>query len=127
MLLSGEPGIGKSRLIEALKETVEREGARCLELRCSPYTQNSALAPVIEHPQRTLQFRLEEPTTEKLRKLIVGPQPAASLQSEAFPLLAALLSLPQPDGYSPPTLLPCPFGDQDPSRGELRHPLGIVA
>ena len=47
VLLSGEPGIGKSRLVEALKETVEPEGARFLELRCSPYTQNSALAPVI--------------------------------------------------------------------------------
>ncbi len=57
VLLSGEPGIGKSRLVEALKETVEHEGARCLELRCSPYAQNSALAPVIEHLQRLLQFQ----------------------------------------------------------------------
>src|SRR5262249_19697837 len=45
VLLSGEPGIGKSRLVEALKESVEREGAWCLELRCSPYAQNSALQP----------------------------------------------------------------------------------
>ena len=55
VLLSGEPGIGKSRLVEALKETVEREGARCLELRCSPYTQNSALQPVIEYLQRAAE------------------------------------------------------------------------
>ena len=44
MLLSGEPGIGKSRLVQALKETVEHEGANTrLEFRCSPYHQNSAL------------------------------------------------------------------------------------
>src|SRR5713101_5243107 len=60
VLLSGEPGIGKSRLVEALKERVEHERARCLELRCSPYAQNSALQPVIEHLQRTLQFRPED-------------------------------------------------------------------
>jgi len=46
VLLSGEPGIGKSRLVEALKETAGQEGVRCLELRCSPYTQNSAFAPL---------------------------------------------------------------------------------
>jgi predicted ATPase len=69
VVLSGEPGIGKSRLIEALKETVEHEGSRCLELRCSPYAQNSALAPVIEHLQQTLQFRSDDSPEEKLRKL----------------------------------------------------------
>ena len=80
VLLSGEPGIGKSRLVEALKETVEHEGARCLELRCSPYTQNSALQPVIEHLQRTLQFRPEDSADEKLRKLIVGATSRSLLQ-----------------------------------------------
>ncbi len=69
VLLSGEPGIGKSRLVEALKETVEYERARCLELRCSPYAQNSVLYPVIEHVQRFLQFQQEDSPEAKLRKL----------------------------------------------------------
>jgi hypothetical protein len=69
VLLSGESGIGKSRLVEALKETVGREGARCLELRCSPYAQNSALQPVIEYLQQGLQFRPEDSTEEQLSKL----------------------------------------------------------
>ena len=106
VLLSGEPGIGKSRLVEALKTELEHEETRCLELRCSPYTQNSALAPVIEHLQRTLQFRPEDTANEKLQKLIVGAQHAAPLEKEAIPLLAALLSLPHPDGYPPLTLSP---------------------
>ncbi len=105
VLLSGEPGIGKSRLVEALKETVEREGARCLELRCSSYTQNSALQPVIEHLQRILQFRSEETAEERLCKLGEMTQ-ALALQPDATPLLAALLSLPHSEGYPPLTFSP---------------------
>jgi class 3 adenylate cyclase len=60
VLLSREPGIGKSRLVEALKDTVAHEGARCWELRCSPYAQGSALHPVIEHLQRLLHFRPDD-------------------------------------------------------------------
>ncbi|HXG21232.1 MAG TPA: adenylate/guanylate cyclase domain-containing protein [Methylomirabilota bacterium] len=101
VLLSGEPGIGKSRLVEGLKETVEQEGVRCLELRCSPYHQNSALYPVIEHLQRILQFRPEDTADEKLQKLEVGARRAVPLQAETIPLLAALLSLPYPDRYPP--------------------------
>ena len=101
VLLSGEPGIGKSRLVEALKERVEHEGARCLELRCSPYAQNSALQPVIEYLQRTLQFRPEDSAEEKLQKLIVGATGRSPLQTEAVPLLASLLSLPAPRSVLP--------------------------
>ena len=106
VLLCGEPGIGKSRLVEALKETVEREGARCLELRCSPYAQNSALQPVIEHLQRLLKFHSGDSPEEKLQKLIVGAHSCVPLPPEAIPLLAALLSLPHPEGYLPLTLSP---------------------
>ncbi len=106
VLLSGEPGIGKSRLVEALKETVEREEARCIELRCSPYTQSSALQPVIEHLQRVLQFRPEDTAEEKLRKLTVRAQYAVPRQNDIVSLLAALLSLPHPDGYPQLTFSP---------------------
>jgi len=104
VLLSGEPGIGKSRLVEALKESVAHEGASCLELRCSPYHQNSALYPVIAHLQRVLRFQSGDSSEEKLRKL-VGATHASPLQ-EHVPLFAALLSLPHPDGYPPITLSP---------------------
>ena len=108
VLLSGEPGIGKSRLVEALKETVEHEGAGCLELRCSPYAQNSALYPVIEHVQRFLQFQQEDSPEAKLRKLeatLVGAPGRAPLH-EIVPLFAALLSLPHPAGCPPLSLSP---------------------
>ena len=69
VLLSGEPGIGKSRLVEALKDSLKHEGVSCLELRCSPYHQNSALYPVIEHLQRVLQFQQTDSSEQKLEKL----------------------------------------------------------
>ena len=50
VLLSGEPGIGKSRLVQEVKEQVVQQGAISLEFRCSPYSQNSALYPVIDPP-----------------------------------------------------------------------------
>jgi class 3 adenylate cyclase len=106
VLLSGEPGIGKSRLVEALKDSLTHEGVSCLELRCSPYHQNSALYPVLEHLQRVLQFQQTDSSEEKLQKLEVGARHASPLQRETIPLLAALLSLPHPDGYPVLTLSP---------------------
>ena len=105
VLLSGEPGIGKSRLVEALKETVEHEDTRCFELRCSPYMQNSAFAPVIEHLQRTLQFQPNDTAEEKLQKLAIGARFAGPLQAETISLLATLLSLPA-SGSALPALSP---------------------
>jgi len=96
VLLSGEPGIGKSRLVEALKETVEQEGARCLELRCSPYHQNSALYPVIEHLQRILQFQQTDSSEQKLEKLEQMLSRSRLDLQKTVPLLASLLSLPAP-------------------------------
>src|SRR6185503_2317317 len=106
VLLSGEPGIGKSRLVEALKERVEYEGAQCLELRCSPYAQNSALAPVIEHLQRGMKFHSGDSSQEKLQKLNIGIPSGPPFQPEAISFLAALLSLPHPEGYPALTLSP---------------------
>src|SRR5262245_3588755 len=60
VLLSGEAGIGKSRLVRVLAERVADEGAPHLTLRCSPYHTNSAFYPVIEHLQRLLQWHRDE-------------------------------------------------------------------
>ncbi|HKA53517.1 MAG TPA: adenylate/guanylate cyclase domain-containing protein, partial [Candidatus Binatia bacterium] len=49
VLLSGEPGIGKSRLVQTLKEHASAEGATRIEFRCSAYHQNSAFYPIIDH------------------------------------------------------------------------------
>jgi predicted ATPase len=94
VLLSGEPGIGKSRLVEALKDSLKHEGVSCLELRCSPYHQNSALYPVLEHLQRVLQFQQTDSSEQKLEKLEQMLSCSRLYLQETVPLLASLLSLP---------------------------------
>jgi class 3 adenylate cyclase len=69
VMLGGEAGIGKSRLVQALKARVVREGDTRIEFRCSPYHQNSALYPVIEHLQRLLQFSREDCPAARVDKL----------------------------------------------------------
>jgi class 3 adenylate cyclase len=106
VLLSGEAGIGKSRLVQTLKEQVVTEGATRIEFRCSPYHQNSALYPIIEHLQRLLQFQREEPPQVKLAKLQQLLATYRFPQADTLPFLATLLSLPQPQGVPLLTLSP---------------------
>src|SRR5262249_52757522 len=99
-------GIGKSRLVQELKEQVVQEGATRIELRCSPYHQNSALYPVLEHLQRMLQFQRDDTPQAKLNKLATSLAQYRFPQADTLPLLAALLSLPQPEDAPPLTLTP---------------------
>lgn len=98
ILLHGEPGIGKSRLVQALKERVTGERHLWLEARCSSDYQHSALYPLIDFLQRMLQFQREDTPEQKLQKLestlALGTRHAGPLPEETLPLLAALLSLP---------------------------------
>ncbi len=106
VLLSGEAGIGKSRLVQELKEQVSREGATCLAFRCSPYHQHSAFYPILEHVQRLLQFQREETPQAKFSKLQQALAAYRFPQADTLALLAALLSLPHPEGTPPLTLSP---------------------
>jgi predicted ATPase len=103
VLLSGEAGIGKSRMVQELKEHVITEGATRIEFRCSPYHQNSAFYPIIEHLQRLLQFVREDVPAVKLEKLQHTLSHSRFPQADTVPLLAALLSLPHPEGSPPIT------------------------
>jgi predicted ATPase len=102
----GEAGIGKSRLVQELKEHIAKEGYRRIEFRCSPYYQNTAFYPVTEYLQRRLQFQREDSPQEKLAKLEGLVKGYRFPLLEVLPLFAVLLSLPHPDGYPPLTLTP---------------------
>jgi class 3 adenylate cyclase/tetratricopeptide (TPR) repeat protein len=106
VLLSGEAGIGKSRLVQELREWVAQEGATRMALRCSPYHQNSALYPVLDHLQQVLHFRHDETPETKLEKLERVLRTYRFARQEVMPLFAALLSLPHPEGYPPLHLTP---------------------
>jgi class 3 adenylate cyclase len=106
VLLSGEAGIGKSRLVQTLKEQVSAEDATRIEFRCSPYHQNSAFYPIIEHLQRLLQLHREESPQIKLEKLQHALSHYRFPQADTVSLLATLLSLPQPENSPRLTLSP---------------------
>jgi TOMM system kinase/cyclase fusion protein len=106
VLLRGEAGIGKSRLVEALRERVRREGATRIAFRCSPYYQNSALYPVIDHLQRFLQWQRDDAPEAKLDTLERVLRTSRLPLEDVVPLFAALLSVPLPERYAPLHLTP---------------------
>jgi TOMM system kinase/cyclase fusion protein len=105
VFLSGEPGIGKSRLVELLREHVGGEGCPRIVFRCSPYHTNSALYPVIEHLKRLLHWQREDAPEVRLAKLEQGLRPYRFASETVVALLAALLSVPLPGGRDPPVTL----------------------
>src|SRR5262249_19399231 len=96
-LISGEAGIGKSSLVEAMRAQVRREGYMRVSFRCSPYHTNSALYPVIEHVQRVCQVQRDDPPAAKLEKLERALRTSRLPLEEVVPLFAALLSVPLPE------------------------------
>ena len=103
VLLSGEPGIGKSRLTVALQERLQNEPHTRLRYFCSPHHQDSALHPTIAQLERAAGFERDDTPERKLDKL-------AALLALASPedgaLLAELLSLPTEGRFPPLQLTP---------------------
>jgi len=104
ILLSGDPGIGKSRLIAALEQQVAAK-ARTLRYLCLPQHQDTALHPVIRQLERIARFERGEAPATKLKKLrrAVAVMSGSSTDSALF---ADLLSIPDGnrhlvDGLSP--------------------------
>lgn len=106
VLINGEAGIGKSRLGQVLKEHVAAEAHARIEWRGSRYHQQSALYPVIDHLHRLLRWHHDDPPAKQLRTLEAALATSGLALPETAPLLAALLSLPLPDGYPPLALTP---------------------
>ena len=66
VLVSGEPGIGKSRLTEALSRHIESEPHTRIRYFCSPHDQDSALYPFIGHLERAAGFTRDDTVATKL-------------------------------------------------------------
>jgi predicted ATPase len=101
VLLSGEAGIGKTVLVEVLRVHVAQEGYTRMGLRGSPYHTHSALYPVIEYVKRVLRPNRHDSPELTLDKLERALQESCLLREEVIPLLAALLSVPLPEGRYP--------------------------
>jgi tetratricopeptide (TPR) repeat protein len=106
VLVSGEAGIGKSRITEVLRERIIADEHLRIRLQCSPYHTNSALYPIIQHLERAAGFERDDTPKAKLDKLeaMIGQATTAVIATAA--LLAPLLSIPTGERYPPLGITP---------------------
>jgi TOMM system kinase/cyclase fusion protein len=104
--VGGEAGIGKSRLVRELRERLRDTPHSWLECQTSPYTQSSALYPLIAMLEGALDFREEDTGEEKLGRLERGLAHLGLELAETVPLFAGLLSVRLPERYAPLELSP---------------------
>jgi AAA ATPase domain len=105
VLVSGEAGLGKSRITAALTERLHSEPHLSLRYFCSPYRQDSALYPFIDQLGRAAEFARDDPPASRLKKLkalLARTEPP----NEDVALLTDLLSLPASERHPLPNLSP---------------------
>jgi class 3 adenylate cyclase len=106
VLISGEPGIGKSRIAQTIVERLSGEPHTRLGYFCSPHHQDSAHYPSIAQLERAASFLREDTAEQRLAKLEAVLAQGTNDLGEAVPLLADLLSIPTGDRYPPLNLTP---------------------
>ena len=104
-MLTGEAGIGKSRLVQSLKDYGAQATHTRWECRCSPYYQNTALYPLIDLLHRALDWHQLATPAEKLATLEQALRQYRHPLAETVPLVAQVLSLALPGERYPPS--PC--------------------
>jgi predicted ATPase len=106
VMLTGEPGIGKSHIALALDERLHAEPHITVRQFCSAHHTNSALYPFVRQLERTARFERSDPPAEKFAKLeALLVRSGADADRVVLPL-ANLLSLPPSDHYRTPELSP---------------------
>jgi class 3 adenylate cyclase len=112
VLLSGEPGIGKSRILSALRERLDAEGVQALRFQCSPYYVNSAFWPIIDNFERALKFTRDDTADSKLDKLeaLVVTHYGRPLADVRF--IASILSIPCEQRYGALAMTPQKHKDE---------------
>src|SRR6516165_1070340 len=104
VLVSGEPGIGKSRLTAALSQRIETEPHTRRRYFCSPHHQDSALHPFIAQLERAAGLARDDGPAAKLDKFLASLGPTT--EADDISLLVELLSLPGGERFPPLDLNP---------------------
>jgi predicted ATPase len=103
-VISGEPGIGKSRLTIALRQRLADQDYRLISLHCSSYHTTSAWHPVIHLLERAAGIAPDAAPSHKLERLASLVEQWVGKNDEIVVLLATLLSIPAEGLYTPPIL-----------------------
>jgi len=103
-VIFGDPGIGKSRLIKAFRETLRPTQVEPLTLQYSPFHTNTPLAPEIERLRRATGIRKGDDVELMLSKLRVLLARAVADTADVVPYYGSLLSIPSFNGYEPADL-----------------------
>src|SRR5262245_42480586 len=106
VVVTGDPGIGKSRLVQTLQDTVVLERNIRLTCQCRPHFKNGALHPIIELILRSMKIRRTDTNVQKLQKLELNLTSMGFAPRDAVPIFAALLSIPFEPAYAPLGLPP---------------------
>lgn len=106
VLISGEPGIGKSRLTQALMEQTKEDPLTRIICQCSPHHTDSAYYPILMHLEHAAKFATGDTPDQKLDKLELLLGRSTTNLSATVPLFASLLKVPYEDRYSPLQLSP---------------------
>jgi class 3 adenylate cyclase/predicted ATPase len=144
VLLMGEPGLGKSRLVQALKEhlaeesggrvpvgggasasTSHRQTLSIVEWRCSPHFTNTSFYPVVRFFERLLGFTRDEAPAARLEKLVHHLGEYRLDRPDVVPLFAVLLSLPLDDRF--PALQLSPIREREETFRGLERWLSALA
>lgn len=107
VLISAEPGLGKSRLLLMVHARMQDTVHSWLECRASPMTRNSAYQPISELLHHALKLKEDDTQDIKLQRLEQGLDAIGIDKSDAVPLMAPLLSL-NPSARYPPS----PYGPE---------------
>ena len=104
VMLAGEPGIGKSRILKEVRDRLSGQECIFLRFQCSPYHAGTALRPFIEHLEMAAGIRPQEPAEEKLARLEELLGRSLTDVEAAIPHIAQLLSIEAGPRYAAPAL-----------------------
>jgi predicted ATPase/class 3 adenylate cyclase len=118
VLLAGEAGIGKSRIVENFRQMISGSTQLTLRYQCSPYHTDSSLYPIITELEHTANVASNDASSVRLEKIEGLLKEEGLNLHETLPVLAALLSIAPGDQYPPP--------DADPQRRKERTLSALV-